>query len=243
MNYSHEQLQNSGDEAFKQASLGHLGVLLAVGAYPGYPEKRLHLPAAPENALLPDGVWWVKQDRAAYEALDEPRPLHPWLNEMITDPSLGVVCGKGFYWNWGANNAADPIVIRRDLETPHVLLIQRGDTGQWALPGGFINDNETGLEAAKREAFEESGIDLDSLEPVVRHIYQGPVADIRTTAHAWAETDAWAFEIPALAASSLKEMSWRGSDDAVAAAWVSLHGLQDTLFGSHSLLIGRALET
>jgi len=45
----------------------------------------------------------------------------------------------------------------------HVLMIKRGahpGKGQWALPGGFLNQNETVLDCAVRELIEETGIDI-----------------------------------------------------------------------------------
>lgn len=39
-----------------------------------------------------------------------------------------------------------------------VLLIQRGDTGVWAFPGGFVNPLETLEDAARRELTEETSI-------------------------------------------------------------------------------------
>jgi len=45
----------------------------------------------------------------------------------------------------------------------HVLMVKRGahpGKGQWALPGGFLNQNETVMECAIRELQEETKIDL-----------------------------------------------------------------------------------
>lgn len=59
---------------------------------------------------------------------------------------------------------ADVCVINQKKE---VLLIQRGvgtfGEGQWALVGGYVEANETILEAAVREFKEEAGVDLNKV--------------------------------------------------------------------------------
>ena len=45
-----------------------------------------------------------------------------------------------------------------------LLLQQRTDTGQWGLPGGFLEFEETVQEATRREVFEETGLQLGKLE-------------------------------------------------------------------------------
>jgi len=47
-----------------------------------------------------------------------------------------------------------------------VVLIRRGNPpfqGEYALPGGFVEDDETVMEACKREAREETGLVLENL--------------------------------------------------------------------------------
>lgn len=63
--------------------------------------------------------------------------------------------------------AVDTLVFDVSNNARRILLIERknkvGDES-WALPGGFVEDDETPLEAAKRELEEETGVKLDDLK-------------------------------------------------------------------------------
>jgi len=55
----------------------------------------------------------------------------------------------------------DCIIFGFDQSELKVLLIERGIEpykGKWALPGGFVQMNETTEEGAKRELYEETGL-------------------------------------------------------------------------------------
>jgi 8-oxo-dGTP diphosphatase len=58
-------------------------------------------------------------------------------------------------------------IIVTDLETfPQLLLIKRGQEPfekMWALPGGFVNLDETLEESCRRELFEETGLSVKKL--------------------------------------------------------------------------------
>lgn len=54
--------------------------------------------------------------------------------------------------------AAVAVVVREDGA---VLLIRRTDNGNWALPGGAIEMNESVADAAIRETLEETGIQVE----------------------------------------------------------------------------------
>ena len=54
---------------------------------------------------------------------------------------------------------AGAIVIRRDGGVPRVLLVTaKKQPGEWIFPKGHIEPGEDGLDAALREALEESGV-------------------------------------------------------------------------------------
>ena len=221
--------------------------------YPGYPLT--HLTAADVSMeatgaiILPDGPW-VKNNtllptaaetdafrNAGYETDSEGRPLHPWLKQMLSTPGVGVITGKGFYHNWGPNYTADPVVLTREI-IPSVLLIQRIDTGVWALPGGFIDPGEKDpLDAATRELYEETHLDINQAGAISELIYQDVVADPRTTAHAWAETSAYLFVIDERVHVGVTDPS-----EVKKAQWFYVDKLPGQLHGSHAVLIELARE-
>ena len=60
----------------------------------------------------------------------------------------------------------DAIVFFKEGNEKFVLLIERGHEpfkNKWALPGGFIEMDETLEEACKRELFEETGLKVDRM--------------------------------------------------------------------------------
>jgi 8-oxo-dGTP diphosphatase len=73
----------------------------------------------------------------------------------------------------------DLVLISREA-SPRVLLIRRGRPpfqGAWALPGGFIEMDETLEESARRELKEETGLTVGKLEFL--GIYDEPKRDPR----------------------------------------------------------------
>lgn len=157
------------------------------------------------------------------------RPLHPW-HDVLPD----LAEGKGFYWQWGPNYTVDPIVISHD-DQPKILLVKRSDNGKWALPGGFVDNDEVAYEAGIREVQEETHLILDPID--TRYCYSGPVCDERSRLHAWSDTTAilWHTETAT---------SVHGGDDAEQAQWFSLRDLPTLgeLHGSHATLIDMAIR-
>jgi 8-oxo-dGTP diphosphatase len=74
-----------------------------------------------------------------------------------------------------------PVVgIAAAARTPdgRLLLIRRGDTGVWALPGGTLEWGETLRTAVSREVEEETGATVRSLGRLIG-VYSGPERDAR----------------------------------------------------------------
>lgn len=159
---------------------------------------------------------------------------HPWTNYLHRLPGFDSLGSSDFFHHRGPNYTADPIVIFKDA----VLLIKRGDNGQWGLPGGFVNRRDLDDEyepvdqAARRECLEETGIKIPP-ETAGSVVYTGPVADVRMRRQAWPETTAIVYQLP-----ERPRDEPIGQDDAIQAEWFPLAiARQSDLYGSHQLLI------
>ena len=70
------------------------------------------------------------------------------------------------------------VAVAARVEDGRWLLIRRGDTGTWALPGGTLEWGETLRESALRELREEAGVLEAELGPVVG-VFSRPDRDVR----------------------------------------------------------------
>jgi 8-oxo-dGTP diphosphatase len=124
----------------------------------------------------------------------------------------------------------DCVVFTLDAEAPSVLLIRRGGPpflGDWALPGGFLEANETPEQAARRELAEETGLSIERLDQF--HTFGAPDRDPRGRTLSVAHL--------ALAASPPPVV--RGGSDAREARWFLLDSLP-TLAFDHAAIVALA---
>ncbi len=120
----------------------------------------------------------------------------------------------------------DAIVFVKEEQEIFVLLIQRGREpflNQWALPGGFINMDETLEEACKRELEEETGLEVKQMTQLKTYdaIDRDPRHRTVSVVH-YTELK--------------KKQPVSGGDDAAEAKWFSLNDLPQLAF-DHALIL------
>jgi 8-oxo-dGTP diphosphatase len=97
----------------------------------------------------------------------------------LVTPNYGLGTMKFTYAYPRPMVTVDIAIVTRETK-PRVLLIRRKHapyTGMWALPGGYLNMDESLEEAARRELREETGVRAARLEQV--HTFGDPGRDPR----------------------------------------------------------------
>lgn len=134
-----------------------------------------------------------------------------------------------------------PIFVTADavvIQDGHVLLIRRKGRpgqGQWAIPGGFVEQDEFVVDAALRELEEETGLAVPEAELrrsiIATRVFDAPFRDMRGRMI----THATLFHLRPDSPELPKAV---GADDADLASWVPLAELRrDALFDDHYLII------
>lgn len=124
------------------------------------------------------------------------------------------------------------VAVLRLVEVPEILLVQRKDSpfkNMWALPGGFMEMEETLEEAARRELLEETGIKAGEL--IRFDTYDKPGRDPRGRTITQVFMMIWNEGMGFPEAGS----------DAKTAAWYGIHELPGLAF-DHNLIIRDVLE-
>ncbi len=127
------------------------------------------------------------------------------------------------------------------VQSGHILLVKRGDMpgkGQWALPGGFLNQEETMLDGAIRELKEETKIKVPV--PVLKGSIRGSKTFDAPNRSSRGRTITQAFLID-LGVGELPKV--KGSDDAEKAFWVPFKDVkQEKMFEDHFFIIDNFLN-
>ncbi|GAB4328150.1 MAG: NUDIX hydrolase [Bacteroidales bacterium] len=124
----------------------------------------------------------------------------------------------------------DAVVFRRNEGRYEVLLIKRKHwpyQGMWALPGGFVDINETVEAAIERELFEETHLKVPFLKQL--HTFSEPGRDPRghtVSVTFFGEVDPESSKV-------------EGGDDALEAKWFDMSNLPELAF-DHSKAVNMA---
>ncbi len=129
---------------------------------------------------------------------------------------------------------ADIVIFTLRERRLHVLLIRRGEETErdkWAIPGGFLRENETPEEAARRELAEETGVAGVALEQF------GTFGARGRDPRGWVITIAHTALIPSDA------LVLRADTDAADARWFPVDALPSPLAFDHAEILAAALHS
>ncbi|WP_300491201.1 NUDIX hydrolase [Flavobacterium sp.] len=103
----------------------------------------------------------------------------------------------------------DAVIAKKTLSDYSILLIKRANEpfkNDWALPGGFVDQDEDLMDAAIRELFEETTIKIDHLEQI--GAFGKPFRDPRSHVVSIAYFGIVPENTVAVAADDAKEAAW-----------------------------------
>ncbi len=126
----------------------------------------------------------------------------------------------------------DLVVFALDDASLRVLLIRRGRdpfAGKWAIPGGFLDMDETAEDGARRELLEETGLKLT-----------GPVAPIGFFDRPGRDPRGRTITLAHGAVVRSADHKIRGGDDAAEAAWITTGDPIELAF-DHGEILERAI--
>jgi bifunctional NMN adenylyltransferase/nudix hydrolase len=136
-------------------------------------------------------------------------------------------------------NTADALVVA----SGQVLLVLRGGFpghGLLALPGGYLNQEETLLECALRELGEETGLEVEARELRAGLIAQRTFDHPERSDRSRIITEAFAIRLETGGAGRLPGIYAQGGDDAKGALWIPLdecEGQAERFFEDHLAIL------
>ena len=124
----------------------------------------------------------------------------------------------------------DAVIIKKTTDYELLLIKRKNEPFKdcWALPGGFVDENEDLETAARRELEEETQIKINSLQQI--GAFGKPFRDPR----GHMVSVAYFGEVPGNTQAV-------ASDDAKEVQWFSIQNLPDLAF-DHEEIIGKALK-
>ena len=139
--------------------------------------------------------------------------------DLVVDTKINQL---NYYWRNPCMRpfACDAVIVKERS----ILLIQRKNEpfkGKWALPGGYIDENETAERCCAREALEETGLEIEVKRLI--GIFSDPERDPRGT-------------VAAEYLCEVKGGKLNGGSDAKKAKWFPLDGLPELAFDHKGII-------
>ena len=127
----------------------------------------------------------------------------------------------------------DTVVFAGPATARKVLLVERGtepSKGCWALPGGFVDEGERPVDAARRELAEETGV-----------VWEGPMLSVGAFGNPGRDPRGWTVSAVFLADIGFDTPVVVGGDDAADAAWFFADDLPEHVAFDHVEIVREAL--
>ena len=180
--------------------------------------------------LTEDAVSWKEILLESMERTEEQKRAKPVENAALTNEAKAHGYDPSHYERPSVTVDVVMMSVRQgDLQ---VLLIKRRSwpfEGMWAIPGGFVNMNESLETAAKRELWEETGVEDVYLEQL--YTFGDPGRDPRTRV----------ITVVYFALLDSERLQVRATDDAVDVGWFPVYQLPALAF-DHARILQYALE-
>jgi len=127
----------------------------------------------------------------------------------------------------------DLVIVTREARARVLLIRRRREpfAGSWAMPGGFVDENERLADAARRELEEETGLRVSVENTNLEQMY--------TAGDPGRDPRGWTVSVVYLARLNAADVKPVAGDDAAEVGWFPLDDLPALAF-DHAMILARA---